>query len=245
MPLSLAERLAELSDPRDRRGRQYPLVGLLTLCLLAVLAGHTGPEAIAQFGRLRQKRPGHALGFKNGNVPCANTIAAVLRGLDADHLDRITAAWPADRHAEGWEQIALDGKRVCGSRDGEAPGTHPLAADAPQASAVIPQVTVEATTNEHKAAPPIAGRVALARWSGGHCWCHVHPRRRVRGGPAEPGRLHPLREGQPVPVAGRPGNRLCRRGRRVFPPGFVRHGLSRRAWRPTRARVTGGESGGR
>jgi hypothetical protein len=168
MARSLVERLAELTDPRDRRGRQYPMVGLLTLCLLAILAGHTGPEAIAQFGRLRQKRLGHALGFKNGNMPCANTIAALLRNLDADHPDRIIAAWLTDRHG-AWEHIALDGKRLCGSRDGDVPGTHLLAAYAPHASAVIAQMTVEATTNEHKAAlrlldvlPALGGTVVTA-----------------------------------------------------------------------------------
>ena len=92
MALSLVERLAELTDPRDRRGCQYPMVGLLTLCLVAVLAGHTTPEAIAQFGRLRQNRLGHALGFGNGNMPCADTISALLRNLDAGHLDRIIGA---------------------------------------------------------------------------------------------------------------------------------------------------------
>jgi hypothetical protein len=169
MALSLVERLAELTDPRDRRGRQYPMVGLLTLCLVAILAGHTGPEAIAQFGRLRQRRLGHALGFKNGRMPCANTIAALLRGLDADHLDRVIGEWLADRHPDGWEHIALDGKRLCGSRDGDVPGTHLLAAYAPQASAVVAQMTVEATTNEHRAAlrllgvlPPLGGTVVTA-----------------------------------------------------------------------------------
>lgn len=169
MALPLVERLGELTDPRDRRGRQYPMVGLLTLCLVAILAGHTGLNAIAQFGRLRQKRLGHALGFKNGNMPCANTLSLLLRGLDADHLDRIIGAWLADRHADGWEHLALDGKRLCGSRDDEVPGTHLLAAYAPQASAVIAQMTVEATTNEHKAAlrlldvlPALGGTVVTA-----------------------------------------------------------------------------------
>src|SRR5262249_50675953 len=136
---------------------------------VAILAGHTSPEAIAQFGRLRQKRLGHALGFKNGKMPCANTIAALLRALDADHLDRIIAAWLADRHPDGWEQIALDGKPLRGSRDGEVPGPPLLAAYAPRASAVIAQMTVAATTNEHKAAlrllgvlPPLGGAVVTA-----------------------------------------------------------------------------------
>lgn len=166
MSRSLVERLAELPDPRSRHGRQYPLVGRLTLCLVAVMGGHTTPEAISQFGRLRQKRLGHALGFKNGNMPCANTIAGLLRKLDPDHLDRIIGAWLADRHPSGWEHLALDGKRLCGSRDGDVPGTHLLAAYAPHAAAVLAQMTVEATTNEHKAAlrllgvlPPLAGTV--------------------------------------------------------------------------------------
>jgi hypothetical protein len=166
---SLVERLGELTDPRDRRGRQYPMVGLLTLCFVGVLAGHTSPEAIAQFGRLRQKRLGHALGFKNGNMPCANTIGGLLRQLDADQLDRILGAWVADRTAGTWDQLNLDGKCLRGSRDGEVPGTHLLAAYAPQVSAVIAQMTVEASTNEHKAAlrlldvlPPLGGIVVTA-----------------------------------------------------------------------------------
>ena len=169
MSQSLLERLAELRDPRDRRGRQYPLTGLLGLCLVGVLAGHTSLAAIAQFGRLRRHRLGHALGFKNGRMPCANTLTLLLRGLDADHLDRVIAAWLADRHAAGWAHIALDGKTLRGSRDGEAPGVHLLAAYAPQAAAVVAQMTVAATTNEHKAAlrllgvlPALAGAVVTA-----------------------------------------------------------------------------------
>lgn len=166
---SLVERLGELTDPRSRHGRQYPMVGVLTLCFVAVLAGHTTPEAIAQFGRLRQKRLGHALGFRNGNMPCANTISGLLRRLDADHLDRLIGDWLIDRTAGMWDQLSLDGKVLRGSRDAEVPGVHLLSAYAPQVSAVIAQMTVEATTNEHKAAlrlldvlPPLGGVVVTA-----------------------------------------------------------------------------------
>jgi hypothetical protein len=154
---SLVERLGELTDPRDRRGCQYPLVGLLVLCFVGVMAGHTTPEAIAQFGRLRQKRLGHALGFKNGNMPCANTLAGLLRRLDADHLDRIIGAWLGERTDGAWDQLSLDGKTLRGSRDGDVPGVHLLAAYAPQVSAVLAQMTVAATTNEHKAALQLLG----------------------------------------------------------------------------------------
>lgn len=166
---SLIERLGELKDPRDPRGVQYPLVPVLALCLVAILAGHTGFAAIAQFGRLRRHRLGHALGFKNGKMPCANMLSLLLRDVDADHLDRIIGAWLTSRHAGGWGHVALDGKTLRGSRDGDVPGTHLLSAYVPQASAVIAQVRVEATTNEHKAAlrllgvlPPLAGAVVTA-----------------------------------------------------------------------------------
>ena len=157
MARSLLERLSELSDPRDRRGRQYPLVALLGLCLVATLAGHTSLTAIAQFGRLRGKRLGHALGFTRGTMPCANTLATLLQHLDADHLDRLIGEWLTDRHAAGWDPVALDGKRLCGSREGEVPGVHLLAAYVPQAAAVIAQMRVAATTNEHKAALRLLG----------------------------------------------------------------------------------------
>lgn len=159
MARSLLERLSELSDPRDRRGRQYPLVALLGLCLVAILGGHTSLAAIAQFGRLRGRRLGHALGFTRGTMPCANTLATLLQHLDADHLDRLIGVWLTDRHAAGWDHVALDGKRLCGSREGEVPGVHLLAAYAPQAAAVIAQMRVAATTNEHKAALRLLGMV--------------------------------------------------------------------------------------
>ena len=160
--LSLLDRLAELTDPRSRHGRQYPLVPLLALALVAILAGNTSVAAIAQFGRLRRHRLGHALGFPHGKMPCANTVTNLFAELDADHLDRVLGAWLADRHTDGWDHIALDGKTVRGSRDGETPGVHLLAAYAPQASAVIAQMTVKATTNEHKAALELLGVLPLA-----------------------------------------------------------------------------------
>jgi hypothetical protein len=167
--LSLLDHLAELADPRHPQGRQYPFVPLLALCLVATLAGCTSVAAIAQFGRLRAHRLGHALGFRSGRMPCANTLTNLLAALDPDHLDRVIGEWLADRHAAGWDHLALDGKVLRGSRDGDTPGVHLLAAYAPQAAAVVAQMRVAATTNEHKAAlrllgvlPPLAGAVVTA-----------------------------------------------------------------------------------
>ena len=166
---SLLELLAELPDPRDPRGIRYPLVPVLALCLVAALAGYTTLAAISQFGRLRKHRLAHALGFKRGTIPAPSTLSELLQGLDAEHLDRLIGRWLAGRHDGGWEVLNLDGKTARGSRDGEAPGVHLLAAYAPQASAVVAQLRVDAKTNEHKAAlrllgvlPPLVGTVVTA-----------------------------------------------------------------------------------
>lgn len=167
MPPFLIELLAELPDPRDPRGLRHPLVPVLTLCLIATLAGCTSLAAISQFGRDRGTAFAHALGFRRGKTPAPSTLSELLRDLDADALDQLLGRWLAARHADGWDHIALDGKTIRGSRDGEAPGVHLLAAYAPQAAAVIGQLRVDAKTNEHKAAlrllgvlPPLNGAVA-------------------------------------------------------------------------------------
>jgi hypothetical protein len=158
---SLLECLADLPDPRDPKGRVYPFVPLLALCLVGILAGNASVAAIAQFGRLRGKRLGHALGFPHGKMPCPNTLTNLLAALDADAPDRVLGEWLQGRHAAGWGHVALDGKTLKGSRDGQLPGVHLLAAYAPQASAVIAQMRVEATTNEHKAALRLLGVLPL------------------------------------------------------------------------------------
>src|SRR4029079_15316756 len=60
---------------QDRESEKDGITSVLALCLVAILAGHTGFAAIAQFGRLRRQRLWHALGFKNGKMPCSNTIS--------------------------------------------------------------------------------------------------------------------------------------------------------------------------
>lgn len=114
-------------------------MSLVALAVVATLAGHTSLTAIAHFGRLRGHKLGHALGFRSGHMPCANTFANLFAALDPDHLDRLLGRWMADRHPNGFDHPALDGKVARGSRDGDTPGLHLLAAYAPQASAGSPR----------------------------------------------------------------------------------------------------------
>lgn len=161
-PLSLIEELATVPDPRARRGRRHPLTAILSLTVVATLAGMKSLEAIAQFGRDHGTALAHALGFTRGKTPNKSCLSKLFRRLDIDALEDVLARWIGGRiQHHGWDALALDGKTVRGSADGEIPGVHLLTAYVPTAAAVLKQMRVDAKTNEHKAALRLLGVLPL------------------------------------------------------------------------------------
>jgi hypothetical protein len=160
--LSLVEALASVPDPRKPRGRRHPLTAILSLAVVATLAGMKGLEAIAQFGRDHGTPLAHALGFTRGKTPAKSTLSRLFRRLDVQALEDALGRWLLARQSDGWQAIALDGKTLKGSADGEAPGVHLLAAFVPAAAAALAQLRVDAKTNEHKAALRLLGVLPLA-----------------------------------------------------------------------------------
>lgn len=129
-PESLYARLARLTDPRARRGRRYPLALIVTLVLLAKLAGESKPSAIAEWVRLRQSWLLEALALRSKRLPCANTYTRVCGQVNLSELNALLAAYcvpplpplpPEVPLAERSEQpraqrhLALDGKTLRGT----------------------------------------------------------------------------------------------------------------------------------
>jgi hypothetical protein len=160
--LSLMEALASVPDPRKRRGLRHPLPAILGLTAVAVLAGMKSLEAIAQFGRDRGPALAHALGFRRGKTPAKSTLSEIFRLLDVDAFEGALRRWLQARAEDAGDELAVDGKTLRGSADGEVPGVHLLAAYAPGADAVLAQLRVDAKTNEHKAALQLLGVLPLA-----------------------------------------------------------------------------------
>jgi hypothetical protein len=159
--MSLVQALADVPDPRKRRGRRHPLVAVLSLTTVALLAGCKSLEAIAQFGRDHGKALAFALGFTRGRTPTKSALSKIFRRLDVAAFEAALARWILSRQGDGWAAIAVDGKTLRGSRDGDAPGVHLLAAYAPAAAATLAQMRVDAKTNEHKAALQLLGVLPL------------------------------------------------------------------------------------
>lgn len=155
---TLYDALATLPDPRSRHGIRHPLPAVMGLVVLAMLQGRTSLISIARFGRQHGAPLAWALGFRRGKTPAVSTLSRTLRRFDADQLEAVLARWVKSRLGpDAYEQITLDGKTLRGSRDGEVPGQHLVAAYAPAARAVLAQIRVDAKTNEHKAALELLG----------------------------------------------------------------------------------------
>jgi hypothetical protein len=142
-PLSLLDALADIPDPRHRRGIGHPWSALLGLAVLAMLTGCKSSQAIAQFGRDKGFALAHLLGFRRGKTPTQATYSLLFGRLDVVAFEAALARWIASRLGDAEKAvIAGDGKTLRGRRDGVVPGQHLVAAYAVKAAAVLAQVRV-------------------------------------------------------------------------------------------------------
>lgn len=146
--LSLVERLRVLPDPRRRRGVRHPFVAVLLVAASAVVAGARSYAAIGQWSACA---PQHALARLGARLvgtlgvrvaPSAATIRRVVNLVCPGGLADLTGADPA-----GAESVAVDGKAARGSRHGQTPAAHLLAAMTGDGRTVT-QLRVPDKTNE-------------------------------------------------------------------------------------------------
>lgn len=152
----LAAYLGRLPDSRDPRGKVYPLGVLLTVVVLAKLAGEDKLSGIAEWIRLRRDGLVELFNCKHRRMPCLNIIRWVLQEVvEAEELEAVLRSYLHE--AYGGQQsrlIAIDGKTMRGTiPKGGGQGVHLLAAYLPAEGVVLGQVMVGAKENEIVAAP--------------------------------------------------------------------------------------------
>lgn len=76
--LSVYRAFEQVKDGRHKRGVRYSVALILTLIVLAKLAGMTTPRAIAEWVRLRAGWLRKVLPGTRKNFPCAATYSNVL-----------------------------------------------------------------------------------------------------------------------------------------------------------------------
>jgi hypothetical protein len=98
---SLLGYLAQIADPRHRRGRRHALVGVLGVAVCAMLAGARSLAAIGEWAADAPCQVLAALGVRRDpwtgafRPPGEATVRRVLARVDPDALDRAIGTWLA------------------------------------------------------------------------------------------------------------------------------------------------------
>jgi predicted transposase YbfD/YdcC len=163
---SLFVALAGVPDPRDPRGRRYPLVSVLSAAVCAVLAGACTFAAVTDWVRNQDRSVWNRLGFTD-RVPAATTAWRLLIRIDAEVLSAVLARWLRARAApvvvtgRRWRLvIAVDGKVERGARLADGRQVHLLSAYDTSTGIVLAQVQIAAKSNEIPAFTPLLRLVA-------------------------------------------------------------------------------------
>jgi hypothetical protein len=145
----LLDLLAQVPDPRKKRGRRHPLAGLLAVGVAAVIAGSKSFAAIGQWAADASPETLAVLGAVRGAAE-ESTFRRAFALVSPDVLDRVLGAWLWTRavRAGGRLVIAIDGKTVRGAKNKAGKAPHLVAALAHGIGAVLGQVAADEKSNE-------------------------------------------------------------------------------------------------
>ena len=172
--------LAQVADPRHRRGRRHPLVGVLGVAVCAVLAGARSLVAIGEWASDAPWQVLAALGTRRDPLtgawrpPGEATVRRVLARVDPDVLDQVIGRWLAEQQPpqptsrppspprRPWRAVAVDGKTLRGSGHHGHGQVHLLAVMDHTTRGVLAQTSVDGKTNEITRFRPLLDRLDLA-----------------------------------------------------------------------------------
>ncbi len=141
-----------LSDPWAVERRSQPLGRTLTLVFLAMVSGENCERGIAAWIEEQRWRLKPVVGFRRDDVPSYSTIQRALQTVDCAELEAKLVRWAKQLQASAaqtaWAGIAIDGKTLRGSDDGQRGALDVLNAFSPELGVVLGQRLVGSKTNE-------------------------------------------------------------------------------------------------
>jgi hypothetical protein len=161
---SLFELLAQIPDPRGRKGRRHPMVAMLTAIVCAILTGARGYRAIAHWVRSQNITVWRWLGFHR-KPPCANSFRNVLMALNPDILEAVLRQWMVQivesPTPNAVQSVAMDGKTLCNTLSAHERNVQLLSLLDQATGGVLSQQAVPPTTNEAKTAADLLKTIVL------------------------------------------------------------------------------------
>jgi len=159
----IAQYFEELEDPRSAINRRHPLVSVVVISVMAVLAGASGPTAIAGWANDNKELLLTLLPLPNG-IPQKDVYRRVLSALKPEAFRACFARWLQSLRtkAEAASSVqqpvfAIDGKTLRRSHDRRKGlgALHSVSAWASEFGLTLGQVATEEKSNEITAIPEL------------------------------------------------------------------------------------------
>ena len=152
-PPSFVDEFGALTDPRAQRNQLYRVEEILLLSFCACICGAEGWQDIEDFGTLKLPYLRQYLEYANG-TPSDDTLRRFYRHLDPDEFEQLFRNWVEGLAKKADVNVmAIDGKSLRHSFDGETNMLHVLSAFATEARIVLGQEKVSHKSNEITAIP--------------------------------------------------------------------------------------------
>jgi predicted transposase YbfD/YdcC len=162
-PVDLLTALGQVPDPRARRGIRHRLGTVIAMAVCAVMAGYRSYTAIGEWVADLPAESAARLGIDPRRRPSEAMIRRLLQALDADRLTTVIAGWLVQHRpqpaAGTLSALAVDGKTIRGSGDGERTARHVLAAADHTTGVVLASTDVDASTNEITRLRPLLDQI--------------------------------------------------------------------------------------
>jgi predicted transposase YbfD/YdcC len=152
-----ATHFANLTDPRMERTRRHILQDILVIALCALIANANTWVDMERYGNTKLDFLRRFLHLPNG-IPSHDTFSRVFARLDPAALLVCLRNWLNElREKLGGQQVAIDGKTLRGSHDGEARpnALHLVSAWATEARLFLGQLAIDQKSNEITAIPQL------------------------------------------------------------------------------------------
>ena len=146
----LVDVLKRVPDPRSIYGTRHSFISILAISVCAILSGARSYEAIAEWAKKLSLAERKKFRCRLPEPPSESCIRKTLQRIDSLELDTLLYSWLSKQ--SGFEAlgaaIAIDGKTVRGSHDGDRKAIHLLSAFLHEQAVTIGQVSVDEKTNE-------------------------------------------------------------------------------------------------
>lgn len=160
---SVYERLSNLTDVRQSRGKLYALETVLMLIVMAKLCGEDSPSGITDWAKNHQEQLVELLQLKRSNMPSHSTYRRMMAYVVyQEEIERLVRKY--NQAGEHGQVYALDGKAVRGIRKKDEEGGEYLLSvyDVEQVK-VMSQVEVGRKENEITKAPQALKSVEISQ----------------------------------------------------------------------------------